>query len=114
MTTKTVKLSYLSDNQIRFTLRAEDGNLIKPDNLWVKVYLRSGDRTFTAVNDPFGADTKNCHIDGDTLVVDVPSRKLYIGKLEYMIEVRVDSSYFSDGYKNIFSGTYQTLNIELV
>lgn len=108
------QLNHLSDNQLRITPRDLDGTPVSPATNWMKVYLRSGDRTFIATNDPQGADTKFCHVEGDKLVVDIPGKRLNVGIVEYMIEVREDSPYFADGYKNTFSLKYSPTDIEMI
>lgn len=111
---ETIKISHRSDNQLKMTLKDIDGVLVSPAENWLKVYLQSGEKTFIATNDPKGEGTKYCHIEGEKLVLDIPSRRLGIGMIEYMIEVREDSQYFADGYKNTFSLEYTSINIEVV
>ena len=86
------QLSYYSDNQLRFFIKTNDGDVIDPKTTWCRVHLRSGGSNFVATNDPFGDETKRCHIDeSGVLVIDIPSKKLQIGTIEYMVEVREDS-----------------------
>ena len=91
-----------------------DGALVAPSTQWMKVYLQSGGKTFTAVNDPTGEEGKYCHVEGDKLVIDVPGKRLGIGILEYMIETRETSRYFADGYKNTFPLNWKQTDIEIV
>lgn len=109
-----IQLSYLSDNQIKLTSLTAEGSEIQINinEEWLKVYLRCGGRVFTAVND--GENSKYCHIEDGKLVVDVPSKTFRQGVLEYMIEVREESPYFKDGYKNTFALNYKPTNIEFV
>lgn len=108
------QLSYYSDKQLKFVVRTVDGDLVDPNTTWLKIHLRCGGSTFYAVNDPFGDETKRCHIEDGVLVVDVASKKLQRGTVEYMIEVREDCQYFKDGYKNIFPLDYTLTEIEIV
>lgn len=110
-----VQLNCLSDNQIKITsLKAEGGAIDLDLNAeWVKIHLKCGGKKFVAVND--GVNSKNCHIDVDgKLVVDIPGRTFGRGVLEYMVEIREDSPYFSDNYKNTFSIEYKPIDIEFV
>lgn len=109
------QLNHLSDNQIVLTSLSAEGSEVQmnPRTEWLKVYLRAGGRTFTAVND--GENSKNCHIDEQgKLVLDIPSRSLKQGILEYMTEIREDSQFFKDGYKNTFAKEYKPTGIEMV
>lgn len=109
------QLSYLSDNQLRFVIKTDDGDIIDPRTTWCRVHLKSGGSNFVATNDPFGDGTKRCHIDeSGVLVIDIPSKKLEKGVVEYMVEVREDSPYFDDGYKNTFPLSYTQTDIEIV
>lgn len=110
-----IQLSYLSDNQIKLTsLKAEGGEVeINPATEWLKIHLRCGGRSLSAVNSD--TERKYCHIDTDgKLVLDIPSKAFNGGELEYMIEVREDSDYFKDGYKNTFPKEYKPTGIEIV
>lgn len=109
------QLSYLSDNQLRFVIKTNDGDIIDPRTTWCRVHIQCGDSKFVATNDPFGDETKRCHIDeSGALVVDIPSKKLSKGTVEYMVEVREDNQYFEDGYKNTFPLSYTKTEIEIV
>jgi hypothetical protein len=109
-----IYLNGLSDNQIRaISLRGEGGGSFDPNVEWLTIHLRCGVRKFVCVND--GENSKNCHIDEDgKLVLDIPSRTFKRGVLEYMVEIREDSQYFKDGYKNTFSKEYKPTGIEIV
>jgi hypothetical protein len=111
---EATKLSYMSDNQLRMTIRTADGDIVSPADTWFKIYLQCGGKIFTAVNDPNGDEGQFCHVENDVLVIDIPGRKLGIGVIEYMIEVRENSTFFADGYKNTFPLSYTQTNIELV
>lgn len=108
------QISYLSDNSFKMVVRTLEGERIDLSTTWLKVYIKAGGKTFTAVHDPLRYDTKNCHIEDIYLVVDVPSKRLGIGAVEYMIETREESQYFPDGYKNTFSLKYEPTDIEIV
>ena len=108
-----IKLNHLSDNQLRMFPITLDGLPIDPNTMWMKVYLRSAGRTFCCVNDPTGVETKHCHIDDKSLILDIPSRRLRPGVIEYMIEVRESSDCFADGYKNTYSSQFKSIEIEL-
>lgn len=109
-----IQLSYLSDNQIKITsLKAEGSEVeVNPATEWLKIHLRCGGKNFYAVND--GENSKNCHIEDGRLVIDIPSRTFKGGALEYMVEIREDSQYFKDGYKNTFPKEYKPTGIEIV
>ena len=110
-----IQLSYLSDNQIKLTsLKAEGSEVeINPASEWLKIHLRCGGKTLSAVNND--KDSKYCHIDTDgKLVLDIPSKTFKGGELEYMVEIREDSQYFKDGYKNTFPKEYKPTGIEIV
>jgi hypothetical protein len=108
------QLSYLSDNQLRMVVHSLEGERIDLSATWLRIHLQCGGKSFTAVHDPLGNDSKYCHVDGLALVVDIPSKRLGVGIIEYMIEVREDSQYFADGYKNTFPLEYSQTNIEIV
>ena len=110
---ETIKLNRLSDNQLCVTIYTLDKEVVNPEAMWLKIYLRCGDRKFVAVNDPQG-NSLRCHIENGKLLVDIPGKSLPPGELELMAEVRESSPHFADGYKNIFSTQYQPINIELV
>ena len=109
------QLSYYSDNQLRFVIKTDNNEVVDPKKTWIRIHLQSGGSIFIATNDPLGVETKRCHVDDDGfLVVDIPSKKLQKGTIEYMIEVREESSYFPDGYKNTFPLSYTQTDIEIV
>ena len=114
MDAEITQISYLSDNQIRMVVRSQEGERIDLSAIWLRIHLQCGGKSFTAVHDPLGDESKYCHVDGIALVVDIPSRRLGLGIVEYMIEVREDSQYFADGYKNTFPLEYSQTNIEIV
>lgn len=109
------ELNHLSDNQILLpSIHAEGSEIeVNPDAEWMKIHLRCGDRNFVAVNDP--AMRKNCHLDENgKLVIDIPSNSFRAGEVEYLVEIREDSEYFRDGYKNIYAKEWRTTNITMV
>lgn len=110
---ETIKLSHLSDNQIRIPSLTAEGSAIQVDleKEWLKVHLRCGDRAMTAIND--GENSKYCHIEEGKLVLDIPAKTFRSGVLEYAIEVREESPYFKDGFKNTL-GYYKQVEIEFV
>lgn len=109
-----ILLNHLSDNQLRIaSIKTEDDTLLfDVTKEWLKIHFRCGGDVFTAIND--GENSKNCHIDKGMLVVDIPSNTFKYGILEYMTEVREDSVFFNDGYKNTFSLNYKPCNIKFV
>ena len=109
------KTSYLNDNQIKVTVMTRNGKTLDAEALWMKVYLRCGGKTMTAVSDPTGEETKNCHVENGLLVLDIPGGRLAPGQPEYMVEVRQRSKDFEQGYKRTFSREYTKIeDIELV
>lgn len=109
-----VKRSCLSDNQLEMTIYTEDGALVTPADMWMKIHLRSGGRVFTAIYDPEGEGTRNCHVENEVLVIDIPGRRLNPGVVECMIEVREECEYFNNGYKNTYSPSYKPIGITFV
>lgn len=107
------QLNALSDQQIKITsLTAEGGAVQFPvETEWLKIHLRCGDRVLTAVND--GENSKYCHIEEGVIVLDIPAKTFRSGVLEYAIEVREESPYFKDGFKNTL-GNYKQVEIEFV
>lgn len=110
----TIKFNYLSDIQLEFTITSENNVTINPKNKWLKIFIKCGNRIFKAINDPGGYETKYCHVEDDKLVVDIPSKKLGKGFIEYMIETRNNDNNFDDNFKNILSLGYIKTNIEIV
>lgn len=108
------KRNYLSDNQLEMTICTEDGALVAPADMWMKIHLRCGGREFTAIYDPEGEETRNCHVENEVLVIDIPGRRLNPGMVECMIEVREKCEYFNNGYKNTHSLSYQPIGITFV
>lgn len=107
------QLNALSDQQIKITSLTTNGSEIQvnPETEWLKIHLRCGDRVLTAVND--GENSKYCHIEDGVIVLDIPAKSFRSGVLEYAIEVREESPYFKDGYKNTL-GHYKQVEIEFV
>lgn len=107
------QLNALSDQQIIITSLTANGSEIQvnPETEWLKIHLRCGDRVLTAVND--GENSKYCHIEEGVIVLDIPAKTFRSGVLEYAIEVREESPYFKDGYKNTL-GYYKQVEIEFV
>lgn len=107
------QLNALSDQQIKITSLTANGSKfqVNPDTEWLKIHLRCGDRVLTAVND--GENSKYCHIEEGVIVLDIPAKTFRSGVLEYAIEVREESPYFKDGYKNTL-GYYKQVEIEFV
>lgn len=108
-----IQLNALSDQQIVITSLTANGSEIQvnPETEWLKIHLRCGDRVLTAVND--GENSKYCHIEEGVIVLDIPAKTFRSGVLEYAIEVREESPYFKDGYKNTI-GYYKQVEIEFV
>lgn len=111
---ETVKINRLSDNTIKFTIKTINGDLVNPNAIWIKVYLKSGGKVFKAINDPIGDETSNSHIVDNYLYIDIPGKKLNPGILEYMIETREYDENFDDNYKNTLSLNYKQTNIEVI
>ena len=107
------QLNALSDQQIKITsLKPDGGDVnINPETEGLKIHLRCGDRVLTAVND--GDNSKYCHIEEGVIVLDIPAKTFRSGVLEYAIEVREESLYFKDGFKNTL-GYYKQVEIEFV
>lgn len=107
------QLNALSDQQIVITSLTANGSEIQvnPETEWLKIHLRCGDRVLTAVND--GENSKYCHIEEGVIVLDIPAKTFRSGVLEYAIEVREESPYFKDGFKNTL-GSYKQVEIEFV
>lgn len=106
-------LNHLSDNQLRLTsIKTEDQFLFDVEKEWLKIHFRCGGDIFTAIND--GKNSENCHIENGILVIDIPSNTFKYGNLEYMTEIREDSEFFHDNYKNTLSLNYKSCNIKFV
>ena len=101
------ELNCLSDTQLVMWPVTEDGVPIDPNTIWMRVFLRAGGKIFYCINDPQGEESKRCHIDGASLIIDIPAKHLRPGTLEYMIEVREKNEFFCDGYKNTFSPKFK-------
>lgn len=114
MSNNIVKLNRLSDNHIELNITTKDGLVINPKYKWLRIYLKTGSKILKVVNDPSGIETKYSHIEGDKLIIDIPSKKLNEGIIEYMIETRNNDENFNDKFQNIFSLDYVQTNIELV
>lgn len=109
-----VTLNRLSDNQLKFIIKDLNGSIIDPKYKWITIYIKCGDKIFKVINDPSGEETKYCHIENDYLIIDIPSKKLNKGFIEYMIETRNDDINFPDGFKNIFSLNYVKTKIQII
>lgn len=112
------QINRLSDNKIKIIIKAKNQNddviTINPKYKWFKLYIRSGGKTFIVINDPDN-DSKNCYIDSnDNLIVTIPSKKLNIGFIEYMIEFRISDTNFSDMYQNVYQIGYKQTNIQVI
>lgn len=109
-----VTLNRLSDNQLKFIIKDINGNIIDPKYNWFTIHIKCGNKSFKAINDPSGEETQYCHITDDNLFIDIPSKKLDKGVIEYMIETRNVDNNFSDGFKNIFPLNYNKTKINIV
>lgn len=109
-----MELNRLSDNQLRLHFFTADGVPVDPKTIWMRVFLRAGGKIFYCTNDPQGEENKHCHVDGASLIIDIPAQRLRPGMLEYMVETREESRFFNDGYKNTFAANYQNTGIKIV
>ena len=109
----TIKINRMSDTSIRMSIYTTDGVRVNPSLRWFKVHLTAGGRRFVAICNPDG-ENQGCHIDNDVLIIDVPSRHLGVGNVEYMIQYRQKNSNFPDGYRDVFPANWSKTNIEMV
>ena len=109
-----VTLNRLSDNKIKLIITDNNNNIINPNYKWFKIYIKCGGKIFKAISDPFNKEYINCNICDDSLILNIPSKKLGIGIIEYMIESRNNDNSFSDNFKNIFLLKYNHTNINVI
>ena len=114
-----IQIKYPSDFKVRInSITGKNGDPISPDDIYMAItYRDKSGRTYDAVWDPDGVDTKNIvkHNDDGLLYVIFENYQLK-GDLEWKIDTRVSGESaddFSDGKWNVY-GSYKPAKITIV
>ena len=113
-----IQIKYPSDFKVRInSITGKNGDPISPDDIYMAItYRDKSGRTYDAVWDPAGIETKNVerHQDDDLLYVIFENYQLK-GDLEWKIDTRLVDGYgdFSDGKWNVY-GSYKPAKITIV